>query len=267
MGNLNIGARLMAGFGAVIVVTLVLGGLALRDIEILSELTVKLYRHPMTVSVEAVEAKADIIAMHRGMKDVVLAPDSAALDAAVKAVADYEASALKHLAVVRERFLGGQAEVDQTLKALDGWTSIRTEVIAFMREGKRVEAAAITREKGAKQVAMISSQMESIITFARNKANQFMTEAESQRDSATMVMAATLAALAVFSLAISVLITRGITKPLAAISSELGIIAGSRDLTQVIVSGCRDEIGTIAASINALLAAMREALGGIGANT
>ncbi|MBY0430559.1 MAG: methyl-accepting chemotaxis protein, partial [Rhodospirillales bacterium] len=43
--------------------------------------------------------------------------------------------------------------------------------------------------------------------------------------------------------------------------------AGSRDLTQVIVYGRRDEVGTIAASINALLAAMREALGGIGANT
>ncbi|MBY0430401.1 MAG: MCP four helix bundle domain-containing protein, partial [Rhodospirillales bacterium] len=171
MNNLSIGARLMAGFGAVIVVTLVLGGLALRDLDTLAELTVKLYRHPMTVSVEAVEAKADLIAMHRGMKDVALAPDAAILDAAVKAVADYETSALKHLAVVRERFLGGQAEVDQLINTMEAWRPIRAEVIALMREGKRAEAAAITREKGAKQVAEVIKRMEGVSTFARTKAN------------------------------------------------------------------------------------------------
>lgn len=43
---------------------------------------------------------------------------------------------------------------------------IRDEVIAFMREGKRAEAGAITRTKGAQQVALVETKMQELASFS-----------------------------------------------------------------------------------------------------
>ena len=95
LGKLKIGQRLGGGFALVIVLTLIMGGVALNAMGTLSELTVKLYRHPLTVSNAVLQVNADIIAIHRHMKDVVLAKDAAGVARAMYLVDGYERKVLK----------------------------------------------------------------------------------------------------------------------------------------------------------------------------
>ena len=81
---------LTVGFLVIIALMVVLGVGANRVTTALAELTTKMYRHPLTVSNAVLEAKADIIAMHRHMKDVALARNAADLERAISRVDEYE---------------------------------------------------------------------------------------------------------------------------------------------------------------------------------
>ena len=121
----------------------------------LSGLTTALFRHPFAVTNALADANADIIAMHRSMKDVAMAQTPADIDRAVADVDRREKAVLEHFGVVRERFLGNKADLDAAAKAFAAWKPMRDEVIRLTREGRKDEAGAITRTKGAAQLAQI----------------------------------------------------------------------------------------------------------------
>ena len=104
--NLKIGTRLGLGFGLVLVFVLILSYISVVKMKALSGLTVKLYRHPYTVTTAILEIEANIIKIHRSMKDVALARNDAEMDRAVETVARYEAEVYERFEVIYDRFLG-----------------------------------------------------------------------------------------------------------------------------------------------------------------
>ena len=209
--NSRIVTRLVLGFAPLILLTGVLGLLADQNLRHLSDLTAKLYRHPFTVTTAAESAKGDIIAVHRAIKDVVLASDAAGIEAAVKDANAHEAEALKDLAIVRERFLGDKAMVEAIVQAITAWKPIREEVVALAKEGHKPEAIEITKGKGAAQVRLIEESMDALIIWARQKAEAFSTMAQSERDTALTTLYSLLAGILGLSLVIAFLVTRSIT--------------------------------------------------------
>ncbi|HYD64382.1 methyl-accepting chemotaxis protein [Azospirillum sp.] len=249
LGRLTILTRLVVGFGSVLVLTAALGLTASNQMDRLSELTAKLYRHPFTVSTAALEAKADLIAMHRGMKDVALAGDTASIDAAARTVDDYEAKVYKSLTTVKDRFLGDKRQVEEIVTTFAAWKPIRAEVIAFMREGKRAEAGAITRTKGAEQVALVARGMDDLIAFSYAKAADFERQSAADADSAATILYAWLAGMVVLGLTIAALITRSITVPLGGLRTSMVRLADGDHATAVPFTDQSNEVGAMAKAV------------------
>ncbi|PWC54580.1 methyl-accepting chemotaxis protein [Azospirillum sp. TSO22-1] len=249
IGRLSILTRLVAGFGAVLVLAIGLGVFAAVEMTALSDLTAKLYKHPFIVSTSALEAKADLIAMHRGMKDVALSQDAAQLDAATKAVDKYEAEVYEGLKVVQERFLGDKRMIEDLLTAFRAWKPIRDEAIAFMREGKRAEAANITRGKGAQQVQLVSAKMDELVSFSLNKAAQFDKDATADRDTAVTRLYASLGALVVLGLLVALAITRSITGPLGSLRAGMARLADGDLSVAVPHTDLDNEVGAMAKAV------------------
>jgi PAS domain S-box-containing protein len=168
------------GVGAIIALLLVLQLVSLQKAGTLAELTGKLYRHPLTVSNAVLEANANIIAMHRHMKDVVLARNSKDLELAISRVDANERQVFQRFIVVMDRFLGDKSKIIEAHKTFSDWKAIRTEVIDLSRVKKYSEAAAITKGKGAEHVALLTDRMDGLIAFARNKAAEFLRDSEKQ---------------------------------------------------------------------------------------
>ncbi|WP_448189581.1 methyl-accepting chemotaxis protein [Azospirillum sp. sgz301742] len=249
IGRFSILTRLVVGFGFVLALTVGLGVFAAQQMQTLSDLTAKLYKHPFTVSTSALEAKADLIAMHRGMKDVVLSQDAAMLDAATKAVDKYEAEVYANLKTVQERFLGDKRLVQDLTTAFDAWKPIRAEVIAFMREGKRSEAFDITRGKGAKQVQLVSGKMDELVTFSLNKAADFDKSVTIDSDSATFRLYMSLGALVVLGVLAALAITRSITLPLGTLRAGMAKLADGDLSTTVPYTDLDNEVGAMAKAV------------------
>ncbi|PIW26489.1 MAG: methyl-accepting chemotaxis protein [Rhodospirillales bacterium CG15_BIG_FIL_POST_REV_8_21_14_020_66_15] len=249
MKNLRISVRLALGFASVLVLTLALGILCVLDARVLGGLTDKLYKHPLTVSTAALSANGNIVAMHRSMKDVALAKDNAGIDAAAARVAELEKLVLADFDILRERFLGDPAMVADARSAVVDWKPIRDEVIEFMKNDKRAEAAAITKAKGAAQVKLISDRMDALISFARSKADEFHQNAMKKLSEITLVISAFLVGALLTGAAFAFAISRGITNPITALCGVMAHLAQGKLETEV--TGCerKDEIGDMAKAV------------------
>ena len=136
---------LAGGFLVMIALIVVLGIGAIRVTNTLAGLTTQMYRHPLIVSNAVLEANADIIAMHRHMKDVALARNAADLELAISRVDENEKEVFKHFDVVMDRFLGDKSKIEAARQTFSGWKDIRSEVIELTRAGEHERAAAITK--------------------------------------------------------------------------------------------------------------------------
>ena len=105
------------GFGILIALAIAIGVTSLNSMTTLSDLTTRLYRHPFAVSNAALAANAEIVGMHRSMKDVALATRRfAGINRASAAVDAHEAAVFAQFEIIRERFLGDQSMVDAALR-------------------------------------------------------------------------------------------------------------------------------------------------------
>ena len=173
-----------------------------------------MYRHPFTVSNSVITIEKDILGMHRSMKDVALAKNKDQMNAAIAKVDAYEKDVYKQFDIVYDRFLGDKAMVDAGFNSFKEWKPIRDEVITLMAAGEREKAGAITKEKGAKHVALINSSIKKLGDFAANMAKKFLKKANATSDEIslnTKLLLAFATAIAVF---MSLFLIRSITKPL-----------------------------------------------------
>jgi methyl-accepting chemotaxis protein len=247
--NFRIGARLAAGFGVVVLLTLALGLIAENSAGRLAEMTAKLYRHPFTVSVNLANARAEIIAMHRSMKDVALAKSAGDLDKASAEVDAREAQAYRHFDMVAERYLGDKADVVAARKAFADWKPIRDEVIRLMRAGKPDEAAAITKEKGARQVGETAQRLEKLIEFAAGKAESFMVNADKVNSEVEMLIVGGMIGAAGLGALIAFFTTRGISGPVNAMTGVMQALTRNELSVAVPFAERGDEVGHMAKAV------------------
>ena len=169
--------------GVLITITciVILSVFAQRSIDAQSQLVEMLYTHPFTVSTNVLEADANLVAMHRYMKDVVISRDSESLQVAVDLVSQHESRVLNHLSKAKSEFLGSKERFQQVINAVIAWREIRTEVIVLTQKQDYGRAADITINKGADYVKKLNSEMAGLVEFARNKAAEFRTESRQQK--------------------------------------------------------------------------------------
>ncbi len=167
--------KLYQGFLLVIVLFVIWGGISLWAMHTMTDLSKKLYSHPLAVSNASLKAALSVTKMHRSMKDVVLLDSSGSIAYAINIVNEQEQMVLEQLNIIKDKILGseGQNLEKEARKLFVDWRSIRDEVIELVKSGKRDKAALITMGKGAAHVTKLEDRMLELTAYARNKADTF----------------------------------------------------------------------------------------------
>ncbi len=255
----KIGIRLTVGFALSILLMILLGIIALDKMETLSTLTDKLHRHPLAVSNAVLRVEVGIVKMHRSMKDVALSKDVAGINAAAAIVAKEEEKIKKEFDLILERFLGDKSDIENLLQKILGWKEIRDKVIANMKAGDRDGAARITKEEGADYVREINSGIAFVRDFAARKADEFLENSHTVRDSANMTMTLLIALATLMSLAIAIFTTRSLTRPISRLTVDMDRIANGDTAFEIHGLQRQDELGNMAKSLNSLRESVDEA--------
>lgn len=192
---------LISGFIVIIFLSILLAAISLKENSTIAELNEKMYHHPFSVSNAVLEANSDIIAMHRYMKDVVLATNLNELELAISLVEKHEQAVYRHFSLIKERFLGDKKTVNAAFSAFVDWKTIRNEVVLLQRMNQHKKAAAITIGKGAKHVQLLTQRMDVLINFARDKAFEFKNNSQESYESTASYLYALLIFITLSSIA------------------------------------------------------------------
>jgi len=181
--KLTIRIKLLLAFGLFFLLSCAVNIYSLFQMDVLANLTTQLFNHPLQVTRAVLRADSGIIKMHRSMKDVALATNIEEIVTAHSFVHLYEQEVFEQFAIVEKRILGeeGTVLITKTIQIFRDWLPIREEVIAKMKKKQKAEASAITKGKGARHVAMLNSQMETLINYAANKASGMYESAQNTR--------------------------------------------------------------------------------------
>ncbi|MCG8686701.1 MAG: methyl-accepting chemotaxis protein [Desulfobacterales bacterium] len=178
MRNMKIGVKIAIGFGIVISLMIIGGVVAYNTAHKLSAMTAKLYRHPYAVGTSIRDIQAELVAIHRSMKDVAMSKTLESLEKN-RAIVDKNAKkAMSYFKILDERFLGDKKNIRQAEKLFADWAPIRNKVIEQRKIQIENDAHEITRVEGAPHVAKIMSSLDGLIDFAKGKAEEFNTMAQ-----------------------------------------------------------------------------------------
>jgi putative methionine-R-sulfoxide reductase with GAF domain len=225
--------KLGLSYVAIVAVIIGAGVFTIKQTRELADLSEKLYIHTVLISNSVRDIQTHIIAMHRGMKDVALAVDMEQMEQAKAVVDMYEQEIIASFRVLDKRFLGDKARIDKTLITFKGWKSIRKEVISFMEVGKRDEAAAITKGKGADYVKGLDDEIKYLTTFINDKSIEFRKSVKKKVSSVFIWGIVITIVSCVIALFIAVLLGRIISTPLKIATAKMGLsdcMRGEQDL-------------------------------------
>ena len=249
--NLKIRTRLFLGFGIIIILIVVMGILSYQQINQLWFNTDQMYKHPFKVSNTVRDIRADIIAMHRSMKDIALAENKEQITHASNLVNNYEAEVYRLFDVVYKNYLGKRTDIDTAYFAFINWKQNRDEVIRLRLAGKSREAAKITMGKGARYVEFMMGKIRRMIDFASNKGAEFYYNAASSKNSLQLHMEILLLLILIAGITISMVISKSTVEPLdelTKVSEQL--LKGNLNVRSALTS--KDETGYLARTINKL---------------
>ncbi|MCX6277566.1 MAG: response regulator [Bacteroidetes bacterium] len=217
MKNLKTGVQLRIGLAIIISLVILLGAFSWWHTNILWQQTKGLYEHPLSVTRSLGELKADILLIHRDLKDIFLTRDEKVKVLTIQQIASHEADAFRQLDVIKNQYLGPKSDVDSALHDFIIWNSMRAETLRLIYAGQNDEAAKRTIITGdnSLQVEKLMDHIGIISDFAINKGDEFYFEAQNRSRDMNMQLAFFVVFIICFSIVVSYFLIRSIRKPLA----------------------------------------------------
>ena len=251
LNDMSIGRQLRLGLGLILAFVLFLGVLAWKQTDLLWMQTKTMYDHPLQVQDVIGDFEIDVLIMHRGMRELLLAESDQAFATVLQDIDAHKADAFQKLEILRNRYLGPPDDITTLHKHFVTWNSIREETIRLWREGKTKEAAARTKSSGVGgvQLEVLRDHLRKIDVFAKNKADQLYRDAGEHANTLKRQLTVAITFIVLLSLLASYVLLRGIIGPLAQLTAAADQFRqGERKVRSGYVSA--NELGALSAAFN-----------------
>jgi len=261
--NLTIGMQLGIGLGIVLALVVLLGVVVVIQEASMWEETAGLYEHPLQVRRAIGELNADILMMHNGMKDVVLADNDHEIAENLQLIDTKEADAYKQFDILYSLYLGPRSDIDITYNDFVQWKSNRDETIRLVRAGNVTEAEKRIKSTGTggAHVDKMLSDIGTISDFSKQRGDKFYADAQQHQEDLKIQLAILLSLILLLILGVSYFLLKKIRDPLRELTSVTEEYRrGRKDARSRYVS--TDEIGVLAASFNGLADVVQSELQG-----
>ncbi|CCG40957.1 response regulator [Magnetospirillum molischianum] len=214
MRDASINARLVIGFVLVLLMTVAIGAFAILRINQLSKLTEQLYDHPFIVSTEALQARIAFARIERSLADLIYNTRPEQQEETVRKIAGLDADIFRRVSLIRERYLGPPADVVRIERALAEWRGYRDLILDLSRARKLDQIENSLNGPGREYAQSVEREIDVVIYFALNRARAFEAQSRRERGDVIIHLTVLLAILVLLGAVLSVLITRGIVRPL-----------------------------------------------------
>lgn len=263
ISKMKIGLRLYSGFGFVVLLMIILGSIALFNIKGMGDSVSDLGDNRIPKLEQIAEITENVYIVEVALREAALSETQADVN---KQLAIIEKAA-KSIADILEKMMPTihSEEGKKLLKDyLDARTAYRAELvkaIGLFKEGRSGEARKLLPAMNPLLIKYTGA-LDQFADFQRKAARKSTVSAH-EKSSASMVIVITVIAIAaVFAIAISIFITRGIVKPLnVAVQTAESVAEG--DLTTKIEVKSTDETGQLLAAMKTMVEKLKTLIGDI----
>ncbi|MCA0389249.1 MAG: response regulator [Bacteroidetes bacterium] len=244
--DFKIGARLATGFSIVISLILCSLVVSIYNINILSDQTTLLYRHPFTVTNTIKMINIESERMRRILNKMVIFPESH--DSLIAEIDSSNHRILSYFPVLKERYLGDKQDLDDLEYAYSKLAESRFQLITAIESDDvaRAKKLLVAREE---LVKLFEIELKDVLNFANNKAKAFYENSEVVKEDTKVLTYFFLLLLMLASGITGYLITRGIRKPVDLISKKVKLIEQGEFYSKIDYDS-KDELGSLARIIN-----------------
>ncbi len=223
--ELKISSRLTLGFGLLLLLVVLLGGLALQSIVTLTELMNRINDHPLRVIDESQQSKTNVVAIQRDIRELVRSSHLEDNETLIRNIGKMDQELDDHLAVVSSQYLGPAEDVIQLKRALSNWRRLRDETLTMVRASAPAEAIAKIEAERRRYAAETESKFQDILNFARNKAKSLQADADAEKRLAIKQLSIVMVGLLVMGLLVTRIVTHSITQPLEELRRRMNDLA------------------------------------------
>ncbi|MBI9070940.1 MAG: response regulator [Melioribacteraceae bacterium] len=249
--NMKLGKKLALGFGIVILFSSIMGINAILQVYNIAGEMENLYSHPLVVSNAVRDIKAEIIITQKVMTDMVNANTKAEIEKLNSIAVERFKNIDTLFQIVFERFLGEKTKIEIAYSKIKESQEFREITYRLMLDDKKEEALDRMKNGDDKIVDELIGEMDYIIDFASNKADDFYSNAETSANNSKLQLMILFALAFIATGSIAYFITRSIRNPVLEVASGLRKITKG-DLTAKISYDSKDEIGILAKSFDTM---------------
>jgi methyl-accepting chemotaxis protein len=263
--RLRIGQRLMLGFGLVLGLLLVASGLGAYQTNQMGEDLTKVVTLYGRENDLANDMELGVQSIQRDIRTVLLSEDAAEIATIRDGIAKKRAAYNKSLEELEGLVVSTEAKTHLTRIKEDAVTTrpFNNQALELAAQGRRKEATAVLLGDGRKHNEAWVDDLEALATFTSGQATKAYQNAnDARRFALGALLAMSLVALGI-GIAAALVITRGITEPIAAFVGLLTQVSRGNLTVQATVTS-KDEIGQLGEALNQTLGTLRAALRQVG---
>ena len=249
LADLRISTRLAAGFLTLLVLTTAIGGMGVRGASELTEIIGRLHDGPYIVVDSMARARVSFRNMRLLSRDLVLNDSPELLAKTEAAIEQSGKDYLAAIEIAKRAFEGDRGKFDEAVATYYGYRAVLAAIADASHKGDRQTALVLLRGKAAEIEKLYGRQYGAIGRDSAATADAFMADAKAtSRQVAWLGVGLLLASLLVGGLA-SFLISRSITRPIAALRHCMEALTHGDLSAEVPGTDRRDEVGDMAQAL------------------
>jgi|GEM_PF-5725891 methyl-accepting chemotaxis protein len=251
----RIGARLLAGFGILVLLSLGYSVYSILQMAKLADFTESLYRSPFEVRRSIRDLENDVLKMELLVDQAVSARSEGARSMLAGRIDSIETDSTAEIAILFERFLGDRQAISGIQDSLAQWSSVRDQVLRLAIDGDLSGVASLKSGEYDRLLGVLDSSIQYVKAYSAARARAFYENALAIRDRTLALSIAIMLALALAGILTALLIGQSIRRPMERLIAAVAGIADGDLGSDLRIEGS-DEI----AKLGALLAGMQEDL-------
>ena len=146
------------------------------------------------------------------MKDVVLAKDKEELNIALSHVESSEKIVYEEFKVINDKYLGNEEQILKPYLLFVNWKAIRNEILFLKQSNQTIDAANLTKARGAQHVQKLYKAIDVLVSFTDAKADYFLKNAIEAKDTAIFFILISLITILLIIMSVGIILTKNLSK-------------------------------------------------------
>lgn len=259
--NIKIESQLKFGFALMLLLVVFMGFIAYEQTNRIHEQTDFTYNHPLKVRRSIGDFKADVLTIHRDMKNLFITTNEGEFEQNMIELSQAESRVFGHINEIYTNYLGPKTDIDTLKSNFEIWNIMRKETIRLLKEGDFNIAAERTKSYGiaGNQVKLLMKSVQKIDDFAREKADEFYQNSTRLNYRLNLQLGLFVVVVLMISIIVQYILLKNINKPIRILAEATKEFADG-DYSVRSNYSLNNELGSLSASFNSLAEKLEENL-------